>query len=164
MARKAPLLGLINQGKCLAVTHRAVLSRGSSLIAALSFMAGSLSILTRAVWGPGCQRSPQPQVAPVWWWVFFRPDCRARARLAWLKTGCDDDDDDDNVDDPAPESKTGVCDLCRSCGLQCDIMRGQRCQWTQTKRSKPPQTTGLYHCQCKRASLAVWLLWSEWTK
>lgn len=40
MAHKAPLLGLINQGKCLAVTHRAVLSRGSSLIIALSFMAG----------------------------------------------------------------------------------------------------------------------------
>lgn len=41
MAHKAPLLGLINQGKCLAVTHRAVLSRGSGLI---SFIAGSLSI------------------------------------------------------------------------------------------------------------------------
>lgn len=43
MARKAPLLGLINQGKCLAVTHRAVLSRGRSSMAALSFTAGSLS-------------------------------------------------------------------------------------------------------------------------
>lgn len=52
MAHKAPLLGLINQGKCLAVTHRAVLSRGSSLIAALSFMGGSLAILARVCLEP----------------------------------------------------------------------------------------------------------------
>ena len=54
MAHKAPLLGLINQGKCLAVTYRAALSRGSSLIVALSFMAGSLSVLARVFFGgPG---------------------------------------------------------------------------------------------------------------
>lgn len=40
------LLGLINQGKCLAVTHRAVISMGNKSAAALYFTQGSLSVLT----------------------------------------------------------------------------------------------------------------------
>lgn len=135
MARKAPLLGLINQGKCLAVTHRAVLSRGSSLIAALCFMAGSLSIPRKSCLEPELPTLSSATGGACLMVGFLRPDCRVRARLAWLQTGRDDDDD--NVDDPTSESKTGACDLCRSCGLQCDIMRGQCCQRarTQTKRN-----------------------------
>lgn len=69
MAHKAPLLGLINQGKCLAVTHRAVLSRGSSLIAALSFMAGSLSILARVVRSPSKPTLYSSTGGACWWWA-----------------------------------------------------------------------------------------------
>lgn len=69
MAHKALLLGLINQGKCLAVTHRVVLSRGSSLIAVLSFMVGSFSVLPRVVRSQSCQRCPY-LVASVWCWTF----------------------------------------------------------------------------------------------
>lgn len=96
MARKAPLLGLINQGKCLAVTHRAVLSRGSSLIAALSFMGGvPLSTLT----SPSCQRSPHPQVASVWWWAFGGSIAEWEPTLASLQTERDDEDNADADED-----------------------------------------------------------------
>lgn len=38
---------------------------------------------------------------------FWRLDCGARAHLASLQTGRDDDDDG-NVDDPTSESKAGA--------------------------------------------------------
>lgn len=103
MARKAPLLGLINQGKCLAVTHRAVLSRGSSLMAALSFMAGPLSLFSPEL--SGDRAANAPLIHRCLMVGFWRLDCRARAHLASLWTGRDDDG---HVDDPAFESKAGV--------------------------------------------------------
>lgn len=135
MARKAPLLGLINQGKCLAVTHRAVLSRGSSLIAALSFMGGSLSLPSPAraanallirrwrLFDGGLSGARLQSENPPW------PRCRLSVMMRIMLM----------------LMKTGVCDLCRSRGLQCNVTRGQCCKQR-------------VFTWCKRTSLIMWLL------
>lgn len=64
MAHKAPLLALINQGKCLAVTHRAVLSRGSSLIVAFSFIAGPI------LSSPELSGAQSADALLIYWWFF----------------------------------------------------------------------------------------------
>lgn len=71
MAHKALLLlGLINQGKCLAVTHRAVLSTSSSSVAALSSTPGSLSVLTM-----GCE---EPKL------VTLSEACPEKSEISWI--------------------------------------------------------------------------------
>lgn len=129
IARKALLLGLINQGKCLAVTHRVVHSRGSSLIAVLSFIAGSLSLFPPATttstllicwwrfwrWAFGgsttVENSLGCEVAWAWWWgcCWYR----------WRR----------------------VYDLCCSCGLRWNIMRGQCCKQRDFTTSQPGQNS-----------------------
>lgn len=97
MAHKAPLLGLINQGKCLAVTHSAVLSRGSVLITILSFMEGP------------CLFLPEPSGGRAATALLLHGGGGRLLFGASLWTGRDDDDD---VDGPTSESKTGVCAAC----------------------------------------------------
>lgn len=116
MARKAPLLGLINQGKCLAVTHRAVLSRGSSLMAVLTFMAGSLSLFLPELSGAGAANALLIHRWQVVWWYAFG-GLIAEWEPAWLRCSL-------GVMmimlTTLPLSQRQVCDLRCSCGLECD--------------------------------------------
>lgn len=79
MAHKAPLLALINQGKCSAVTHTGLSSAGEG---GRSFMTESLYILARVVCNPEL-----PQLSSSTGGVSLMVDirtlhCRARACLA----------------------------------------------------------------------------------
>ena len=166
MARKAPLLGLINQGKCLAVTHRAVLSRGRSSMAALSFYGGvPLSIPARVVWSPSLPNAPL-----IHRWRLFDGglsrsfDCSSEMP-AWLRfwRGVMIKMMVMIMFTIISELKAGVGDPC--CGLPCDFMRGQ---------SVMPVDKDANHCKqqvfttawCK--SLIVWWVYDDyregWTK